>query len=212
MRISFALLCHKETSSLYELLKTLVESKPYDFEVVVVHDNVGDTSETIRVLSEFDGKIMITSRPLNNDYAAQKNYMTERCSGDWIINPDADELLPNYILENIHLIIKESDTECIWLPRINIVEGMTPELAPQFGFQLNEQGWINFPDPQQRIYKNDYPRIHWEKPVHERVVGYKTHSILPFDMETIEHLAIRHVKDLDTQIRQNQKYAKIMNK
>ena len=210
MRISFALLCHNETNSLYELLSKLIEPKPYDFEIVVVHDDVGDTSETINVLDEFNGKIMVTSRELNNDYATQKNYMTERCNGDWIINPDSDEMFPDYILENIHLIIEQSDTECIWLPRINIVEGMTAELAPRFGMKFDERGWINFPDPQNRIYKNDYPRIHWDKPVHERVVGYKTHSLLPFDIELTEHLAIKHIKTLDRQIEQNQKYGKIM--
>jgi len=87
---------------------------------------------------------------------------------------------------------------------------MTPELAPRFGQRMDERGWINWPDPQNRIYLNDYPRIHWDKPVHERVVGYKTHSLLPFDIELTEHLAIKHIKTLDRQIEQNQKYGKIM--
>jgi len=210
MKISFALLCHTETTSLRKLLDTLVSPKPYDSEVVVVHDDVGDTNETKMVLDEYKNKIKVYNRPLNNHYSEQKNFMTEQCSGDWIVNPDADEIFPEYILENIHLIIEQSDTECIWLPRINIVEGMTPELAPRFGQRMDERGWINWPDPQNRIYLNDYPRIHWDKPVHERVVGYKTHSLLPFDIELTEHLAIKHIKTLDRQIEQNQKYGKIM--
>ena len=222
--ISFALLCHNETDSLKVLLETLKGGgfpfRRYKYEIIVVHDDTGNVQETKQILEEFKNSqtdsrlpylgMKVFNRRLNNDFAAQKNYMTERCNGDWIINPDADELFPEYLLENIHLIIEENDTECLWLPRINIVEGMTPELAPQFGFQLNERDWINFPDYQQRIYKNEYPRIRWEKPVHERITGYKTHSFLPFDMETIEHLAIKHIKDLETQIKQNEKYAKIM--
>jgi len=153
----------------------------------------------------------VYERPLNGDFSAQKNFMTEKCTGDWIFNLDADEFFPEYLLENVHLIIEQNDTETLWIPRINTVEGMTREMLPQFGMQMNERGWINWPDPQQRIYKNDYPRIHWERPVHERIVGYKTYSILPYDdLDMAEHLAIRHPKTLQQQIKQNQKYAKIM--
>jgi glycosyltransferase involved in cell wall biosynthesis len=225
MKISFALLCHNETDSLKTLLDSLIVERPYEYEIVIVYDrsDIGlkydaDTfiwkpeNETEKILKDFREKPnhFLHFRSLNNDYSAQKNFMTTQCSGDWVINPDADELFPEYILENIHLIIEQSDTECIWLPRINIVEGMTAELAPRFGQKLDERGWINWPDPQNRIYLNDYPRIHWEKPVHERVVGYKTHSPLPFEPEMAEHVAIKHIKTLDRQIQQNNKYAKIM--
>ena len=210
MKISYALLCHNETDSLRQLLEQLTKERQYDYEIVVIHDK-GEDSETDDILTNFwrSDNIIIHERSLNNDYSAQKNFMTEKCSGDWIINPDADEIFPEYVLENIHLIIEQSDTECIWLPRINIVEGMTVELAPRFGHRLDERGWINWPDPQNRIYLNDYPRIHWDKPVHERVIGYKTHSPLPFDVEMAEHVAIKHIKTLDKQVEQNQKYAQI---
>ena len=214
MKISYAFLCHNETDTLQALLSQLIVKRPYEFEIVIVHDV--DKQETKDILSDVwltyhnNYWINIHERPLNNHYSEQKNFMTEQCTGDWIINPDADELFPEYLLGNAHLIIEQNDTECIWIPRINTVEGMTPELAPRFGFQLNEKGWVNWPDPQNRMYKNDYPRIHWEKPVHERVVGYKTHSFLPFDIEMAEHLAIRHHKTIQRQIDQNQKYGKIM--
>ena len=211
MRISFALLCHNEDESLQTLMGQLLVPRQYEYEIIIVHDvDKPRTSEVIEYYRKNRPDIKLYERPLNNDYAAQKNFMTEKCSGDYIINPDADELFPEYLLENIHLIIEQNDTECIWLPRTNIVNGMTPELAPRFGFRLNEKGWINWPDFQSRVYKNDYPRIHWKKPVHERITGYKTHSLLPFDVEMAEHLAIVHKKDMDTQIRQNQKYAQIM--
>lgn len=225
MKISYALLCYNETDSLRELLESIIVERPYEYEIIVVQDAGQDKSDeqknTADILYEYQKKcklinvyerpiyFKICERPLNNDYSAQKNFMTEQCTGDWIINPDADEMFPEYILENIHLIIEQNDTECIWLPRINIVEGMTAELAPRFGQRFDERGWINWPDPQNRIYLNDYPRIHWDKPVHERVIGYKTHSPLPFDIEMAEHVAIKHIKTLDKQVEQNQKYAQI---
>jgi hypothetical protein len=69
---------------------------------------------------------------------------------------------------------------------------------------------VNWSDPQQRIYRNDYPRIHWERPVHERIVGFKTYAFLPTDIDKTEHLAMKHVKTIQKQLEQNQKYAKIM--
>lgn len=210
MKISYALLCHNETDSLQNLLAQLNGAWDYEYEIVVVYDDAGNQRTTDILNSWQNGLLHIYKRPLNNDYATQKNFMTEKCTGDWIINPDADELFPDYLLENAHLIIEQNDTEVIWVPRINTVEGMTQELAPRFWMTLNERGWVNWPDPQQRIYKNDYPRIHWEKPVHERIVGFKTYSFLPHDLDMAEHLAIKHPKTLQRQIEQNQKYAQIM--
>jgi glycosyltransferase involved in cell wall biosynthesis len=267
MRISFGLLCHNETDSLERLLDSLIVERPYEYEIVIVHD-VGEeaTTNILKQYEESCSLIKVFKRSLNNHYSEQKNFMTEQCSGEWVINPDADEIFPEYILENIHLIIEENDTECLWLPRINGLNGLTEQWAMNLGFRIfpdvskavaptnekvmdtesdeykllkklgliidesplkkstkiNRSGKmalvnvkyyllvVNYPDPQNRIYKNDYPRIHWEKPVHERVVGYKTHSFLPFDVEMAEHVAIKHIKTLDTQVKQNQKYGKIM--
>ena len=109
MKISFALLCHNEDESLQTLMGQLLKPRPYDYEVVIVHD-VGKpkTSQVIEYYRTNRPDITLYERPLNNDYAAQKNYMTKQCSGEWVVNPDADEMLPEYLLENIHLIIEET--------------------------------------------------------------------------------------------------------
>ena len=41
-----------------------------------------------------------------------------------------------------------------------------------WGWNANDNGWINFPDYQMRLYKND-KKIKWTKPVHEQLVGFK---------------------------------------
>lgn len=214
MRISFGILCHDEDKSLYNLFQNILQHHgDYEYEIVVVYDP--STNERTRnILMDFSNEhdVKIFTRELENDFAAQKNYMTEQCSGDWIINPDADELFPEYLLQNAHLIIEQNEAEVLWLPRINIVNGLTPELSRKLGFQVNDEGYVNWPDPQQRIYKNAYPRIHWIHKVHERLTGFTTHAVLPTDLEMSEHLAIKHVKDIDRQIKQNQKYDKIMGR
>lgn len=208
MKISYGILVHNETTSLKKLLDQLTIQKQYEYEIVIIYDR-DDSSETDKILSQYDVKIF--HQALNGDFATQKNYMTEMCSGDYIVNIDADELLPDYLLENIHLIIEQNnDVEMLWIPRINIVSDLTQEWAQKFGFHVNDAGYVNFPDYQGRIYKNDFPRIHWINKVHEKLQGFKSFSSLSCDFETIEHLAIQHSKTLNRQIAQNQKYDKIM--
>lgn len=210
MKISYAILCHNETDSLRILINHILDNaNNYDREIVIIYDE-GDNKETSEILENFGDEIIVHKRALNKDYAKQKNFMTEMCSGDWIINPDSDELLPAYILHNAHQIIEQNgEVEVIWMPRINLVEGVTDVHIRQWGWRINEHGWINWPDYQSRMYKRDYPRIHWESPVHERIVGFKGYSLLPDTVDMAQHLAIKHMKDIKTQEMQNQTYGQI---
>jgi len=216
MKISYGILCKDETDSLAKLLGTLFTSRDYEYEVVIIRDHHSlqvKNNRTTEIL-DYWGKIRpdmyVYERSLNNDFASQKNFMTKKCTGDWIINPDSDEIFPEYLLENIHLIIEQNNVEVLWLPRVNTVQGLTQEYINKWRWNVNELGYINWPDFQQRIYKNDPSRIRWENKVHERLAGFKTHAFLPQDLGTAEYFAIQHHKTLENQIRQNEKYTKIM--
>ena len=67
-------------------------------------------------------------------------------------------------------------------------------------FCLNN-GWVNWPDFQTRIYKNS-PDIKWKNKVHEVLEGYKTHAILPLEIE----FSLNHHKDIERQEKQNAYY------
>lgn len=204
--ISFGILVHDERISFKKLLDSIIDAKKgYDYEIVVIYDRPegNEKTGTDKIIENYKDHIKVFHHPLNNDYGAQKNFMTEKCSGDYIVNPDADELFSDYVLENADMLAAQS--EVIWLPRINTVKDMTTEWAQRFGYRVNEKGWINWPDPQARIYKNDYPRIKWINKVHETLFGHESFAVLPED----ERLAILHPKTLDRQIKQNEKYAKI---
>lgn len=60
---------------------------------------------------------------------------------------------------------------------------------------------INYPDYQSRIYRNS-KRIHWERPVHELIIGYKTFSHLPQK----EEFCLYHPKGIKKQESQNEFY------
>ena len=56
----------------------------------------------------------------------------------------------------------------IYIPRVNTVQGLTTEHIQKWGWQVNERGWVNWPDYQTRIYKNT-DEIQWMNKVHERI-------------------------------------------
>ena len=116
--------------------------------------------------------------------------------------------MPNeWLIENIHEILESNDIDLIWVPRINTVEGLTQEHIDKWGWRVNEQGWVNFPDYQCRIYKND-KSIYWKNPVHEVVVGAKKVSHFP----TEEQFCLYHPKDIEKQEKQNNLYSEIQEK
>jgi hypothetical protein len=69
--------------------------------------------------------------------------------------------------EALIMNIKSFDGDIMYVPRINICPGYTAEWLDQHKFNLNEMGWINFPDYQGRYYKNN-GSIKWESDLHEK--------------------------------------------
>ena len=147
-------------------------------------------------------EIKFEQRHLLKDYAGQKNYLKNMCNGDYIFNIDADELPNKWLMKNIKSILVANPTiDLYWVPRVNTVDGLTQEHINTWGWQVNKQGWVNWPDYQGRIWKNK-SNIRWEKPVHERLIGYKEHTFLPQE----EDFCFYHHKKIDRQEKQNQFY------
>ena len=94
------------------------------------------------------------------------------------------------------------EVEAYWVSRINTVTDLTPEHINKWGWNVNDKGWVNFPDHQWRIYRNT-PEIKWKNKVHEVLEGYKTYAALPAN----EGLALYHPKDIKRQEKQNEYYS-----
>jgi len=206
MKISYSILTHNETDSLEKLLRFLVKWKQPQDEIVIL-DDYSDDEKTKQILDFYVSThdIVFEQRNLLNDFASQKNHLKSMCSGDYSFNLDADEMVSRWLMKNIHGILEENEIDLVYLPRINTVDGLTEQHAQQWGWSVNEEGWVNFPDWQGRVFKNR-PNIKWERPVHEMLVGFQTYSHLP----TEKPFCIRHYKTIDKQEQQNQKYAGIM--
>ena len=206
MQISYSMLTHNETDSLLKLIEFIVKYKDEEDEIVIL-DDYSDNEKTEEILdtmcSIYD--IKFEQRYLHKDFANQKNYLNNMCEGSYIMNIDADELLTKYFMKNIKMVLEANETiDLFWIPRVNTVKGLTQEHIDKWGWQVNENGWVNFPDWQGRLYKKR-PNIRWEKPVHERIVGYREHTFLPAEKEW----AIVHNKDIGRQENQNEFYSKI---
>ena len=208
MKISYSMLVHNETDTLEKLLKFLVKWKNDDDEIVIL-DDYSDNERTKEILdfyvSTYD--IVYEQRNLLKDFASQKNYLKNMGSGDYSFNLDADEMISLWMIKNVHEIIQANEgIDLIYLPRINTVDGITDEHCRMYGYRVNEDGWINFPDWQGRIFRNR-PNIRWQKKVHEMITGYQTYATLPTD----KPFCILHPKTIEKQVEQNKFYNEEIN-
>ena len=94
------------------------------------------------------------------------------------------------------------DVDLIFVPRINTVDGLTQEHINKWGWRVNENGWVNFPDVQGRIYRKG---MSWYGKVHERIIGGQKFSSLPLD----EEYCIQHHKTINRQEKQNNYYSSL---
>jgi glycosyltransferase involved in cell wall biosynthesis len=187
----------KELEALLEHLEDRALAPDYEIVVQIDQDNYTDD-----VLSVIIGKgIKHWFYPLNKDFASYKNELKKHCSGEFIFQIDADELVAPEMLDLLPQIIESNpEVDLYYVPRINTVEGLTQEDILKWGWRV-ENNRINYPDYQTRLYRND-PNIRWEGKVHEQIKGFKQYSFLP----TVDELSLIHHKNIEKQRKQNQFY------
>jgi glycosyltransferase involved in cell wall biosynthesis len=202
VKISYSILVHNEDKTFEKLLQTLLSYKQPQDEIVVL-DDYSDNEKTKAILDYYHSTndIKLEQRNLLKDFASQKNYLKGMCTGNYSFNLDADEMISHWFMKDIHDILEGNEVDLIFVPRINTVEGITEEHCRMYGYQINEKGWINYPDWQGRIFRNR-PNIRWEKPVHEQLTGFQTYAHLPQEQK----YSITHPKTIDRQVKQNKFY------
>lgn len=212
MKLSYALTAWIEHEELDRLLQFLNPRIDPEDEIVLVYDSNRATPEVLKVMESFK-RDNYSYHPFNfqQNFLENKNYLGSLCKGEYIFQIDADELPSEVLLGSIKPLLEANPVDVIVVPRINIVENLTQEHINKWGWRVNEQGWVNFPDPQRRIYRNS-PSIQWKDPegqpqVHGMVEGYKSITELPFEPEW----ALLHSKHIKKQEYQNQLYSLILN-
>jgi len=205
MKLSYAITACNEHEEIIRLVTQLINYKGENSEIVVLLDTPKSSTEMIEYLELQANANYITliESEFDNDFAQWKNFLNSHCKGEWIFQLDADEYLSNDLIYNFEeLLDANTDKDLIVVPRINTVEGLTEAHIQKWGWNVNEKGWVNFPDVQTRIYKNNPETIGWSGKVHERIVGFQSYTNFPSD----EVYCIIHPKTIDRQERQNNYY------
>ncbi len=208
MKISYGITVHNEAEELNRLLELLIHKTDPEDEIVICVDGEDDAVEHVlrswtQQYGHEDMKVIkVYQRKLNGDFAAQKNSVIENSTGDYIFHIDADEYPHEILLKQIKEILEVNDVDLIWVPRVNTVEGITEEHMRVWRWKTTEQGWINYPDFQSRIFRNRED-IRWRRKVHEQIEGCKTYAHLP----PHEELSLYHPKDIKKQEEQNNFYS-----
>jgi hypothetical protein len=206
MKISYAITVCNEFVEIQRLITFLLKNKRPQDEIVVLVDMTKNepTSELLGYLHRLSSNnyITLSEQNFNNHFADWKNTLTQSCKGDYIFQIDADEIPHEKLIEILHLVLEENcDCDVFLVPRVNTVDGLTQEHINKWRWNVNEQGWVNWPDNQWRIWKNK-SEIKWVNKVHEKLDGYKVWSALP----EMEEFALYHPKTIERQEKQNKYY------
>jgi glycosyltransferase involved in cell wall biosynthesis len=206
MKISYAITVCNELEEISRLLNFLYQHKRSEDEICVLLDKPKASQELLDELYYWSSKdiIILKESIFQGHFADWKNKLNRMCSGDYIFQIDADELPNEELLEALPNILINSDSDVILTPRINIVEGITPQHLQAWGWKQNDKGWVQFPDYQWRIFRNT-PNITWKNKVHEILDGHKTYAYLP----EFEEYSLYHYKHISRQESQNNFYNKL---
>jgi hypothetical protein len=205
MKLSYAITVCNEFVEIQKLVNFIRKNKRQQDEIVVLYDQKNGNEEIATWLtgqSKYPNVQFWRGLDFEGHFANWKNKLTEYCEGDYIFQIDADELPNLTLIENLPTILESNpDNEVYLVPRVNTVEGLTDKYIQMWGWNVNDKGWVNWPDYQWRIWKNK-PEIKWKNKVHEVLEGHKSYAALP----TQEELALYHPKDIKRQEKQNKYY------
>ena len=210
MKISYAITVCNELEEVKRLVNFLLSNKREQDEVIILVDISKEDNGKLRGwLNETKQSLVLKGDPIKihedkfeGHFADWKNKLTSYCKGDYIFQIDADEVPCTPLIESLPSILElNPELDVMLVPRVNTVEGLTQEHIQKWNWNVNSEGWVNWPDFQWRVYRNT-PEIKWVNKVHERLEGFKTYTTLPME----EDYSLYHPKTIERQERQNSYY------
>ena len=208
MKISYAITVCNEKKEVKRLVDFLLANKRRQDEIVVLFDQKNGDESIATMLTKLNKlpNFQMWRGFFENHFADWKNKLTEYCDGDYIFQIDADEIPDPNLISQLPEIIKDNSNIDVYLvPRVNTVEGLTNEHINKWRWNVNDKGWVNWPDYQWRVWRN-VPEIKWINKVHEKLDGYNTYAPLPDNI----NFSLKHPKDIKRQEKQNEYYSKLV--
>ena len=170
--ISVAIIAHNEESCLSHAL----ESVAWADQIVVV--DCGSTDATPDIARR--SCVELYGEPNRENLNLNKNIAIERCTGDWVLILDADEIVTDLLAGEIRRVINDPVHDGYLIPRKNYVMGRWLRRGGQY------------PDYQLRLFRRGQGRFPAQH-VHERIalngsVGTLHESLDHFPYPTIADL------------------------
>jgi len=204
MVISYAITVCNEKKEIKKLIDFLLHKKRPNDEIVILYDQKNGDEEIATMLTKFNKlpNVQFWRGFFEGHFADWKNKLKDYCKGDYIFQIDADEIPNETLIDNLPAILESNPNVDVYLvPRVNTVEGLTLDHQFKCKWNVNGNGWVNWPDFQWRVWKNK-PEIKWVNKVHERLEGHREFATLPAE----EVYALYHPKDIKRQEKQNAYY------
>ena len=90
-------------------------------DIIVIDDNSED--RTLEVIKNFDEKIKIYQRQLENDFSSQRNFGLSKARNVWVLFLDADERLSSNLVSEIKAKIKADNFDSFKIRRTDVLWG-----------------------------------------------------------------------------------------
>lgn len=191
----------------FEFKRLINSLQPYllpEEDIVILADKNKITKE-IEDFCELCG-LQINYFNFQKDFSEFKNTLFSLTSKQYLFQIDADEQIPPSLLSAVRQVAQQGEIDLLWIPRINIIRGMTKKDIDNFNWKINEYGWEGFPDYQAR-FVSTRGHIRWQNKVHEILTGSEKSALI--QTQPITHYSILHVKDIEKQKKQNNLYSQI---
>ena len=204
MKISYAITVCSEFVEIQRLLNFLLKNKRHEDEIIILFDSEnGDPEVEIYLRAKcISNEYLWIPYKFDGHFANMKNKLTSLCGGDYVFQIDADEIPNESLIENLPTMLESNpDVDVYLVPRINTVKGLTQEHINKWRWKVDDKGWVNFPDYQWRIYRNN-STVTWKNKVHEVLEGHKQFAPLP----AFEEFCLYHPKTIEKQEKQNAYY------
>ena len=204
---SIAITVCKESKEIKQLVDFVLKYSKSTHEIVVLFDEANGDKKTLNILKTYEtiDNIVIKTGEFDQHFANWKNTLNGYCTSDWILNLDADELPSRWLIKHLLRVVKWCSVfDLIWIPRKNIVTGLTSEDIKAWNWTVSTDQRVNWPDYQGRLYKNT-PSIKWKNKVHEHISGAKRPLHIPTWLQS--WIRIDHIKTIKKQRQQNELYS-----
>lgn len=116
--ISCIVLTHNSQAS----IEAALQSVAWCDEIICIDDE--STDQTTAIVKKYQARVY--QKPLDDDFASQRNFGLEKAKGEWVLFLDSDETVPSELAHDIQEELKKEHTAIgYYIPRIDQMFGQT---------------------------------------------------------------------------------------